>query len=396
MLSPEAPYPLHGGGAYRTASLLNYFARFSEVDLILFSESGRPALLPPGLVRSQTVIPLPLHQRDGVRRYLRNARRALAGVPPLIDRLAGFGPAIEHAIGGRGYDLGIVEHFWCAPYIDAVSPCCDRVLLNLHNVESELHEKCATVSRGLIAAGHRRFASSSRKREADLLPRYAAVLAASLEDVRRAKEIAPSANVRVYPNSLPYSEIPSVSTQRLVAFSGNFEYHPNVDAVRFLANEIWPIIRREISDVRLRLVGRGDSFISKLISEGSHIEMTGAVAHALPEIAAAEVVVAPIRVGSGTRVKILEAWAAGRPVVATRLAAEGLSARDGEDIIFAETPAEFAQGVSRLLRDHEENQRIGANGRLTFLENYTWEAAWKALDLILPSTNHASVDRYTG
>src|ERR1700728_4560684 len=94
-LSPEPPYPLNGGGAFRTASLLHYFARFAQVDLILLSANGRPALLPPGLVRSQQVIALPHHNTGVAARYLRNTSRAIRGVPPLIDRFAGLSASIE-------------------------------------------------------------------------------------------------------------------------------------------------------------------------------------------------------------------------------------------------------------------------------------------------------------
>ena len=93
VISPESPYPLQGGGQYRTASLIHYFARFAEVDLILISESGKPALLPPGLVRSQTVIPLPKHSKGLLERYSRNARRALAGVALLLA-LSGMAAAL--------------------------------------------------------------------------------------------------------------------------------------------------------------------------------------------------------------------------------------------------------------------------------------------------------------
>ena len=84
-LTPEPPYPLHGGGAYRIASLFHYFAQFAQVDMLLISDSGQAAELPAGLMRSQHVIPLPRHRRATAARYLRNARRAITGVPPLVE-----------------------------------------------------------------------------------------------------------------------------------------------------------------------------------------------------------------------------------------------------------------------------------------------------------------------
>ena len=282
MLAPEAPYPLHGGGAYRTASLLHYFAGFADVDLVLISESGQPALLPPGLVRRQTVIALPAHGKGTLERYLRNARRAIAGVPPLVDRLSGLGPSILRAIGDDRYELGIVEHSWCASYIDEIASVCKLTVLDLHNVESVLHQRCAAASRGLIAMGHRRFAKLSQALESKLLPEYSMVLVTSPEDAALVNRIAPSARVGVYPNAIPWVEIPQVAVQPLIAFSGNFEYHPNIDAVRFLLDEIWPEIQRRHPEFRLRLIGRNSQLF-----RGPGVESTGQVEDALSEIAAA-------------------------------------------------------------------------------------------------------------
>jgi polysaccharide biosynthesis protein PslH len=424
MLSPEPPYPLNGGGAFRTASLLHYFARFAQVDLILISESGRPALLPPGLVREQKVVPLAHHNRNVVARYIRNARRAVQGVPPLIDRLAGLSTPIERAIselcskeqlGGtpaHHYDLGIVEHFWCAPYVDLLAKYCAQTVLNLHNIESMLHQRYAglAVSEPLVRAGHRRFAAASQKLESALLPRYSAILTASEDDAQLARERAPQARVQVYPNSLPRIVMPQYSEHPRLVFSANFEYHANIDAVRFLVNEIWPAVRnvtRKLHpELRLRLVGRGDQFIRHLLPggrpgnagapEATGIEVTGPVEDALPEIAQARIVVAPLRAGSGTRIKILEAWAAARCVVATPLAAEGLDARDEVNIALESDPGRFAARIVRLLDDDAFRQRLAKAGRQTFEDLYSWETAWKSLDLNLQLTLRSGVDGYTG
>lgn len=395
ILTPEPPYPLQGGGAYRIASLLHYFARFADVDLILISESGKPALLPPGLVRHQSVIPLPKHGKGLVERYLRNARRALTGVPPLIDRLSGLEHAIQSAIGGKQYDLGVVEHFWCAPYEASLSSVCARTVLDLHNVESVLHQRCAPVSRGAIAAGHARFARMSRKLESEWLPRYSLVFTTSEGDAALIKEIAPGARTVVYPNALPWVEAPQSLPGGDVVFSGNFEYHPNIDAVRFFTREIWPEIHRRHPERKLRLVGRGDTFVRHFLPDVMNIEMTGPVESAFDEIAKAAVVVAPLRAGSGTRIKILEGWAAARPVVATTLAAEGLAARSEDNILLADSAAAFADAMDRLLNGAALAQRMGAAGRRTFESKYTWNASWKALDTNPQLTQSTELNRYT-
>ena len=395
MLAPEPPYPLHGGGAYRTASLVHYFARFAEVDLILFSENGKPALLPHGLVRSQNVIPLPVHGKGVAERYWRNARRAVRGVPPLIDRLGGFEAQVRELLAGRRYDLGIVEHFWCAPYIDEMEAVCGTTMLDLHNLESALTESCAAQSRGLIASGHRRFAAASRRLEAKLLPRYSLVLAASEADASRVASLAPHARVSVYPNSLPRREVPRVAEECCVVFPANFEYHPNIDAVEYFVSEIWPIVREKHPDLTLKLVGRGDGFIRHLIHGRPGIQTTGPVEDAFREIAKAQMVVAPLRAGSGTRIKILEAWAAQKAVVATPLAAEGLDVQDGSNILLAKEPARFAAAIVRLLENGGERQRMGYVGRQTFESRYTWERAWQGLDRELQVKWPVELNRYT-
>jgi glycosyltransferase involved in cell wall biosynthesis len=394
MLSPEAPYPLNGGGAYRTASLLQYFARIASVDLIFISNTGEPALIPEGLVRRQKVIRLPHHRRDRLARYARNARRAARGVPPLIDRLSGLGPAIQNAIGSERYDIGVVEHFWAAPYVPDLFRVSSRTILNLHNVESVLHQRSGAAGGLLVRAAHARFARASRELEERLLPQFSLVLATSDEDAARVQEIAPGAATAVYPNALPWTDVPNVKTRNEIVFSGNFEYHPNIDAVGFLIRDIWPAIRQARPDIRLRLVGRGDEHIRHFVRHDPSVDVTGPVGNALAEIAAAKLVIAPLRAGSGTRIKILEAWAAARPVVATPLAAEGLAAEHGVNCLIAENAVPFSTNVVKLLDSEQEMLRLGMRGRRTFEHQYNWEVVWKQLDMALQVSGGEALKRY--
>src|SRR5215470_11675405 len=119
MLAPETPYPIAGGGALRTASLLHYLAPRYDVDLIVFRQPGAPDPardLPPCLVRSAVTLELPANGRSLAARAWRNASRVARRVPPLVDRFSGFGEALARAVAGRRYEVAVVEHFWCAPY----------------------------------------------------------------------------------------------------------------------------------------------------------------------------------------------------------------------------------------------------------------------------------------
>jgi glycosyltransferase involved in cell wall biosynthesis len=404
MLSPEAPYPLTSGGAYRTASLLHYFARFAEVDFIFISGSGELALLPADLVRSQHLIPLESNRKQLISKYLRNARRAVAGIPPLIDRLSGLGSQIAAITSGKRYDIGIIEHFWCAPYVSILTNVCDITVLDLHNVESVLHERCANVSKGLVKIGHNRFAAASRRHEAALFPRFSVILAASEDDAVKTRAIAPGAQVSVYPNSIPLMDVSAsdmtvAEDLSIVAFSANFEYHPNIDAVQFLVRDIWPGIRRRHPNLLLRLIGRGDHAIRHLLPENlaEHgIQITGAIPDVMAEIARAAIVLAPLRAGSGTRIKILEAWAAARPVIATPLAAEGLNVIAGQNIVLASNGADFADAVDKLLDSEFDRRSIGAHGRRTLEDFYSWTATWAKLDLDPQLMRVFGLKRYTG
>jgi hypothetical protein len=121
----------------RTASLIQYLARTRHVDLILFRQPGAPdpaSHLPAGLIRRASVIQLPPTGRGQTARAMRNSSRVIRRVPPLVDRFAGFQREVENAIGAAKYEIGLIEHSWCAPYWAQIAPACQRTVLDLHKI----------------------------------------------------------------------------------------------------------------------------------------------------------------------------------------------------------------------------------------------------------------------
>jgi glycosyltransferase involved in cell wall biosynthesis len=382
-LAPEAPYPIAGGGQLRCASLLEYLGLHYDVDVIVFRQPGAPdpaSQFPGRLVRRVTVLDLPPNGRSFAARALRNAGRMARRIPPLVDRFAGFSAQIARAVSGTRYDLGVIDHFWCAPYLEQVSPLCARTVLDLHNVESVLHGHCAAVEGLATATAHRVFQHASRELERLWLPRFSLVLATSQADVELARAIAPQARFAVYPNALPPTPLPAAGDEEAIVFSGNMEYHPNVTAVRFFRLEIWPRLREQWPNLVWRLVGKNATAVRRFTTGDARIEVAGPVVDAVCELARSRVAVVPLLTGSGTRLKILEAWAAGLPVVSTTVGAEGLPVRDGENVLLADGAEAFAGAVTRLLTCKELRRSIGSAGRLLLEKEFTWETAWKKLD----------------
>ena len=362
VISPEVPYPAHGGGPLRTASLIEYLRRRGLVDLILFAEETIDPPLPPGV--ESFVIRLPRHSHRVIPKIARNARRLMQRIPPLVDRFSGFGDRIERLLGSRRYDVALVEHFWAAPYGDILRKFAPRVVCDLHNVESELLRQTAPMFTGIAARWER-----------ELLPRFDTVLVASRADAARVA--TPSI---VYPNAIPARKIPTVEREFDIAMSGNFDFSPNRQGVAWFAREVWPELRRRFPALVWRLIGKSSEAVMSDIQRDPRIVATGAVDDAVWEIARCRVAVVPLLAGSGTRLKVLEAWAADTAVVSTTLGAEGLEVIDGKELLIADRPMRFINAVSRLLQEEAVAAELRAAGRVLLEREYIWPRVWERLD----------------
>jgi glycosyltransferase involved in cell wall biosynthesis len=350
-LSPEEPKAGSGGGGLRSASLLAFLQTRYNVTVKGFD--------------------VPYHSKSPVARAWRNGIRVLRGVPPLLDRFSGFESQLEPVLRERHYAVGVIEHFWCAPYAASLRPHCERLVLDLHNVESALASTHADATRGLSSIALRRFAESYRRLEERWLQAFDMVLVTSEDDARRIEH----PNIVVYPNALPEIPRPWIAETDSIVFSGNLEYHPNVEAIRWFRSEVWPALR---GTCEWRLIGKNPEAVEAML-EDEKICVVGPVHDAIAAIAEAKVCIVPLRSGSGTRFKILEAWAAGRPVVSTTLGAEGLGAVPGEHLLIADDPAAFIGAIQRLFADSALRRELGEAGRGLYLDRFTWPTAWQSL-----------------
>ncbi len=377
VVSPEAPYPPMGGGALRTASLIDYLARRYNIDVITFREySADRRHFPTDRIRDVLTLELEPHSKATPIRAARNFRRFLRARPPLIDRFSGFQDQIASWIAERFYSVVIAEHFWVAPYATVLREHAERLVLDLHNIESALQNSTAPHERWPLSTMFRRFGSAYEALEREWIPKFDDVLVSSAEDAGRVHQLAPGAKTTVYPNAIPRVEQPAVAEENAIAFSGNMEYHANGDAVCWFAENIWPAVHAGIPTLEWRLIGKNPQAVKVRVPG---MKLVGPVEDAVRELAAAKVVVVPLRSGSGTRFKILEAWAAGRAVVSTTLGAEGLGARNGEQLLLADDAGSFVEAVQKLLADEELRRSLGAAGRKSYIDRFTTEAAWRSL-----------------
>lgn len=374
VIAPEAPYPAVGGGALRTASLLEYLRTRYRLDVVTFREPGRPdprPAFPPGI--AVQVIDLPANSRTPAARAARNVIRACRSVPPLIDRFGGFEVQLRTALEGRHFDVGVIEHFWCAPYAGLLRTICDRLVLDLHNVESVLASRQADAASGPVRLLARHFSGCYAGLEKRWIPVFDDVLVTSDIDA------ALVGRGTVYPNAIPYICLPEVQKQNEIVFSGNMEYEPNLAAVRWFAKHVWPPLRERRTGLIWRLIGRNEQTVRSLLGGDDRIHIAGAVEDAVPELARAQAAIVPVVSGSGTRVKIIEAWAAGVPVISTTIGAEGIPAIPDEHLRIADTPGDFLRVIEEVLDSSEMQSRLGVAGRRLYERRLTWTAAWELL-----------------
>jgi glycosyltransferase involved in cell wall biosynthesis len=222
------------------------------------------------------------------------------------------------------------------------------------------------------------------RHQADLLEHEERALCATIDlnvmmseiDAARLRALAPAARTTVVPNGVNtdyFRPAPaeSVVPGRLV-FLGPTYMLPNRDAMDFFLDDIWPLVKRRIPDSSLHLVGRNPPADRARFSRHAGVTCQGYVPDIRPHMAGAQCSIVPLRIGGGTRLKILDAWAMGKAVVSTSIGCEGLEVKDGENILIRDDPPGFAEAIAEVLGDDALRGRLERNARLTAEKTYSW------------------------
>jgi sugar transferase (PEP-CTERM/EpsH1 system associated) len=391
LLTPQPPFPPHQGTAIRNWGILRHLARRHSITLLSFAPSGSPAPVPElaAACRSVELVPLPARGLGG------RLRTAASGQADMAERLwsPDFARAIRRVLETSRFDLVQVEGLELGRYIESVRRSHTElpVVYDAHNAEFAIQERAwrsdRQAPRRWAAAVYSRLQMARLARfEADVCHQATAVTCVSDADAAALGKMVPGLQLVLVPNGIELDEylVPGaeVRDDANLTFTGKMDYRPNVDAALWFAEKILPRIRERRPAARFQVVGQKPA--TKLARKDGQngVAVIGAVPDTRPYIAKSAVVVAPLRMGGGTRFKLLEAMALGRPVVSTAIGAEGFAVQSGRELLIADTAEDFARAVLRILDDPGLARQIGQAGRAFVAAGSDWTAIIPRLEAL--------------
>ncbi|MGB6383719.1 MAG: glycosyltransferase [Terriglobales bacterium] len=388
--------PVQNGGNIRTYHVLRYLSERHQ--LTFYSYYGGA--------------PDPDYERE-LQRELPGAvavctgKRELAGAARGLDYLAHFGTGPPYAVSRfadnrvqkqlqdwfreQRFDVAVCD------FLDAAINFPGRLnipsVLFQHNVESEIWRRHAdTAGNPVKKMMYRMEFRKMLRYERATVRKFQHVIAVSENDRALMTKWVDGDRVTVVPTGVDLAQYrpapnPLDASAPLITFVGAMDWEPNVDGVEYFCGEVWPAIKAEIPQARFRIVGRNPDrrvqrWASNPINNDNSIEVTGRVPSVVEHLHQSAVVIVPLRIGGGTRLKIYEAMATAKAVVSTTVGAEGLDVHHGRDIMLADDPSSFAQAVIMLLRDPELRRRYEKTAAET-AARYDWPAIGERFSEVL-------------
>lgn len=394
-LTQLLPYPLNAGPKVRAYHMLRHLAGQHDVTLVSFVRSDDTADAIShlgGICRAVHTVPM----RRALWRNVRAGVKGLVtGLPMVIarDEIAEMQTLIRRLVTGEAFDAVHADQLSMAAYgLLAAQAGKIPALLDEHNAVFLLTNRMAAdehngLRRALIAREARAFT----RYEARACRSYDAVLTVTPEDRQHLLSLYPperratmADKFTVVPISVDPDEVqPTVhspGSAPTILHVGTMFWPPNVAGVIWFAREVLSLIHQHLPEARFVVVGKAPPPEVQALASDPRISVTGYVSDLEPYLAQADVFVVPLHAGGGMRVKILDAWLWGLPIVSTPIGAEGIELRDGESILLAGDASTFADSVTRLLCDGTLNRQLRTAGRSWAETTYSWRTVYERVD----------------
>jgi glycosyltransferase involved in cell wall biosynthesis len=376
VITPFLPWPADTGGKLRSFYLLKGLAESAQVDLFSFHHGPTPP--DPGdlaaICRSVESIQLAGDPSLG------NPVSVLRNPLPRAVRYFQDGQSLEtlrHKLA-RGYDLIISDEIILSPYVWDVPGLEQTPRLVIRHKIDHLHYAETARNRPMGREKALDYLEARRLRtfEAAEMPRFNATVVCSPEDKEHALAQSGAIPTEVIVNGADtdyFTPVRTPDAQPTLLFLGTMHYFPNIDAVRWYFRSIHESVRAALPDVQVFIVGHRPPPDIVALGERPGVVVTGSVDDVRPWMARSWAQIVPLRLGGGTRLKIVEAMAAGLPVISTTVGAQGLEVRSGAQMVLADEPEDFARKTVALLQDKDGRERMARAAR-TFVEHhYSWQ-----------------------
>lgn len=380
VVTPQLPDPPHWGFAIRVRELVRELSRRHDVTLLSYARPWQDENVRAlrAICESVHTVPAPWPEDAD---QLGRLRSLASREPYAVRRLTSpvMQMTVDKHLADGAFDLVQVESSLMSGLDLSRAPV---TILDEHNIEYELLERSLRIEGGLPRRAFNLVEFLKvRHTERQAWKRYDGCVVTSERERSHMTAVVPGKLTVAVPNGVDLGRFApqrEVSTSGLV-FTGLMSYRPNIDAVTYFVRKILPLIHRTRPAETFTIVGWGITDEVRALL-GPLVIATSWVPDVRPYLASAGAVVAPVRIGSGTRLKVLEALAMARPLVSTSLACEGLGLESGSHLLVADNPSRFAEAVIRVLEDRSLADRLGAAGRQLMESRYGWDAATAQLE----------------
>ena len=405
------PYPPQSGATARTFNVLRQLRLDFDVTLLAFSrrnhqvdETARRAsrrALADLLNAVGTPVPLPC-ERSAIRRLWDHLRSVATRRPYTFFEYEseGFRTQLRDMVSRDGFEVVHIDSLDLYRWLRELPPT--PTICTHHDIEWDLLRLRAQRTKPSILSRYLRYQADLVERLArEVCPGFSANVVVSARDAQRLRSTVSHAKIEVVPNGVdtthfvPQRDVPVVPGR--VVFVGSTNAPANRDAVEYLLRDVWPSIRHARPEATLQLIGRSSESARARYAAEPGVAVLGHLNDIRHHVAQACCVVAPLRIGGGTRVKILDAWAMGKAVVSTAIGCEGLEASDGENLLVRDDPEAFADAVLRVLDDPTIRLGLESHARRTAEQVYSWDVIgpamrakyWAIIDSVREPTGQA-------